>query len=85
MATVSDDRGALACAGCEAAIELDQVATILFENAELAVIACDTHLRRIVLAIEVLEALEEAGAFEIPALVNVAFHKRLLVEPERRS
>jgi hypothetical protein len=73
------------CAGCEEAIELDQVAIISLDDAQPAIIACDKHLRRLVLALEVLDALEQAERFTIPPLVDVAYTARLKVNPERRS
>lgn len=73
------------CKGCTDAVELDQTAIILFEGAEPAIIACDKHLRRLVLAIELLEAFETAGRMTVPPLVEVAFASRILIDPARRS
>jgi hypothetical protein len=74
------------CGPCREAIELDEVAILDVDGrAEPAVIACDQHLRRIVLAIEVLDALEQVEQIEIPPLVEVSFASRLIVAPERRS
>lgn len=70
---------------CGNAIALDQLALVYFGGAEIAVIACDYHLRRVVLALDVLEALEQVEQIEIPALVDVAFRARLNVEPERTA
>lgn len=75
--------GELSCRPCENAIALDQVATLQLENAEIAVIACDEHLRRVVLALEVLEAVEAVEQFTIPPLADAAFYDRLIVSPKR--
>lgn len=72
-----------ACVPCDDAIVLDQLAIIKLEDAELGVIACETHLRRLVLALDVLDAVEAVEAFTIPPLADVAFRDRLVVEPNR--
>lgn len=74
------------CERCRDAIELDQVAVVRFENdAEIAVIACDEHLRRLVLAMEVHAAFETAHRLTIPPLIDLVFAERVPVQPERRA
>jgi hypothetical protein len=83
MATVGDDLQP--CRGCQDAIELDQVTLITFDGAEFAVLACDYHTRRQVLALVVLDALQQVEQIEIPPLVDVAYKAHVQAEPERRS
>jgi hypothetical protein len=47
------------CAPCEEALELDRIAVLVIDEAEIAVIACPRHLGRVVLAIELLEEREK--------------------------
>ena len=72
------------CRACSDSIDLDEVALVLVDGAEVAVIGCDTHLRRVVLALEVLDALETIEQFTIPQLVDVVFEARLRGIPNRR-
>lgn len=81
MAVIPVDRD---CRACQDSISLDETALVLVDGAEVAVIGCDTHLRRVVLALEVLQALETIEHFQIPPLVDVAFEARLAVAPNRR-
>ena len=80
------------CQACADSIDLDETALVLVDGAEVAVIACDTHLRRVALAIELLECQEAvltdvmrapAGMW-VPPLVDVAFEARLAAAPNRR-
>lgn len=74
------------CQPCQDAIDLDQIALVKFEgDAEIAVIACDEHLRRLVLAIELLEAFEKVEQITIPPLVEVSFADRVPSQPDRRT
>lgn len=78
------------CIACQDAIALDETALVLVDGGqpvvtgEVAIIACDTHLRRLVLALEVLDALERVERFQIPPLVDPAFEARLAAIPNRR-
>lgn len=73
------------CRACKDSIDLDETALVLVdEAAEVLVAGCDAHLRRVVLALEVLDALEKAERFEVPPLIDVVFKARLTAEPERR-
>lgn len=79
------------CVACQDSIALDETALVLVDGAEVAVIGCDTHLRRVVLALAVLQAQETVTAevmgqpgIEIPPLVDVAFEARLAAKPNRR-
>ena len=80
----------MACRACADSLQLDETAIVLVDGhdmpdgAEVAVIACDAHLRRVVLALEVLDAVEAVEQFEIPPLVDVAFEARLTAKPDRR-
>ncbi|HEY1622137.1 MAG TPA: hypothetical protein VGG25_31255 [Streptosporangiaceae bacterium] len=77
--TVSD------CQDCEDALELDQIALVKLGNAEIGVIACEWHLRRITLAIETVEAVENATHAQIPPLVKEVHEARLSAWPRDRS
>lgn len=88
------------CADCQAAIELDQIAIVAMPSAgidpnyvdgrrnhpaaELGVICCDPHLRRLVLALELLAAFETAMRAEVPGLAEIVYQDAIVVEPERR-
>lgn len=73
------------CGACAEAVELDQVAIVRLDDAEIAVIACPEHMPRVVLAIETLSALERSIGDRVPPLAGVVLAQRVVVSPERRS
>jgi hypothetical protein len=83
----ANDRVAVGlCQLCEDALALDQIALVKLGNAEVAVIACDRHLRRITLAIEIVEAVEaNMMSEEISPLLNEIHEARLSAWPRNRS
>lgn len=68
------------CQPCEEALELDRIALVRVDNAEIGVIACLGHLRRVALALEQLEALEKYLP-PLPDLPAETFDARVRVVP----